>query len=209
MPQLNLATEVYRAQLVGRRRKLFYAASAVVVALVGLSWAVPVFLTHRAEQALAEVNQEIEQIQAQLRSRQDAVRPIVLFLERLALLRERLDAHQGWSRVLAELERLLPVNGTFKSLRGSADGGTLQAQLTVPSLDAAADLIASFQDVPNVNATSFRRVAVTSVSTAGSETGNEYGISLELGASPDLFRLSAPVSGGPAASPTPSPLAAP
>lgn len=206
MPQLNLASEVYRAQVVARRRRLLYGVSSVLVLLILVAWGLPVFLASRVRGNIARVESETAQLEAQLQAKRDAVRPLVVFLRRLDLLKEHLAGHYGWSRVLAELERLLPPDATFQDLVGSTDDGSITAHILVPSVDAAADVVASLQAVEGVNDTPFRRVEVDDLALPENVSGGSYLLSLKLSVARDLFSLAV---GTPAVPPAGAPAPAP
>lgn len=190
MSPLNLAAEVHRVRLVSRRRRVLYAAALLLLVVVVGFWGMAFLLTRQVEQRIAEVGEEIASLEARLNSRRDDVRAIVLFTRRLELLQGRLDAHLGWSRVLSELERLTTPPVAFREIRGSAETGTIDAQASVPSLDAAADFIASLQQVPGSNETPFQQVEVKSVARVEGQETEGYTVSLRLGAPRELFRVS-------------------
>lgn len=186
MPQINLASEVFRARLIERRRRVFYAFSVAVLLLVLGFWGVPLLLKMRVEERIAGVERDIAGLEAQLLTRQAEVKAIKLFAERLSLLKERLGTHIGWSNVLAELERTTTPLAAFKKLSGSAETGLITADIAVPSLDAAADLIASLQRAPGVNDTFFETVEATGFSAdsttaeAGGSSGYRVGLRLTV-----------------------------
>lgn len=189
MPQLNLASEVTRAQLVARRRRALYAVTVVLILVLLAGWGIPFFLTNNVRTRIAAVEGEITRLDTQLGAKRDEVRPIVLFMRRLELLKERLNAHEGWSRVLAEFERLLPTEAHFQTLAGSVESGVLSVHVGVPSVDAAADVVASLQKVAGVNETPFRRVQVVDLTNPEGVVGGRYVLSLKIAVPSDLFRL--------------------
>jgi hypothetical protein len=76
-------------------------------------------------------------------------------------------------------------------LAGSAESGELTAQVLVPSVDAAADLIASLQNVRGSYETLFSRVEVKSVAVSEGTGAQGYIVSLRLPVPPPFFRLTA------------------
>lgn len=162
--------------------------ASVLLLFVLVAWGIPALLTRSVEAQIAAVNQRITSLDAQLQARRDDVRPIVLFLQRLDMLKQHLDDHLGWSPLLAEFERLVPGNARLTALAG-ASSGQLTAQVLVPTVDAAADFIASFQSVRGANETIFSRVEVKSVSLSEGGTSPGYVVSLELPVSPSRFLL--------------------
>lgn len=138
---------------------------------------------------MAGVSRAIGTLDAQLQARREEVRPVVLFMRRLEMLKQHLDDHVGWSPILAELERLTPPVGRFTALSGSVESGQLTTQVLVPSVDAAADFIASLQNVRGVNETLFSRVEVKDVAVSEGTGAPGYTVSLRLPVPRSLFRL--------------------
>lgn len=167
MARLNLAAEVHRARVIAGRRRTFYFLSVVILVLVVGAWGLVYFLTKGVEEDIRAVEGEIAGLEAKLQSRRDDVRGIMLFLQRLTLLKERLDAHRGWSKVLAELERLVTPSATLHRLGGTAGAGSITIEAVVPTLEAAADLIASLQRAPETNETPFAAVEVDNMKVRG------------------------------------------
>lgn len=195
MPRLNLAAEVHRARLISRRRRAVYVLSVLVLVLVVGAWGLAFLLMRQVEKRITGIEGEIAHVQAGLSSRRDDVRDIVLFTRRLDLLTERLAAHVGWSGFLAELERLTIPPATFRTLGGSAETGVINAKVVVPTLDTAADLVASFQRVPKTNETPFTRVEVENFAALEGQEETGFEVALQLTAPPELFRVQA-VTGG-------------
>lgn len=192
MPQINLASDVFRARLIARRRRVFYVLSAFILLLALFFWGLPLFLQSRVKARIADVDREIRGFEAQLAARQEEVRAIKLFAERLSLLKDRLASRIGWSRILGEFERTTTPPAAFQKLTGSADTGVIIADVLVPNLDAAADLLASLQQVKESNETFFSSVEVTDISTERSDpTSVGYTVSLQLNMSPSHFALTA------------------
>lgn len=193
MPQINLASEVFRARLVARRRRAFYALTIGVLLLVLAFWGLPVLLKMSVERQVADLEQEITGLEAQLRTRQEEVKAVRLFAQRLALLKERLGAHVGWSNVLKEFERTMTPVTAFRKLSGSVETGAITAEAVVPSLDAAADFVASLQRVQKTNETFFTTVEATGFSAnteAGGESGSAgYRVALRLTVPTKVFSL--------------------
>lgn len=191
MPQINLASEAFRSRLIAQRRRLLYLLAAVVLLVILLSWALLLFLRARVEAQIAEVTKETRSVEAQLNARQEEVHSIKLFAQRLVLLQSRLAKRTGWSPVLAEFERTATPLSTFRKLSGSAETGAIAAEVVVPSFDAAADLLASLQQVQGVNETFFKSVEATGVASeqgaAASSAG--YVVSLRLTVPPESFLL--------------------
>lgn len=192
MPQINLASEIFRSRLVAQRRRLLYLFAAVVLLVILLSWALLLFLKSRVEAQIAEVTRETRSVEVQLHARQAEVHSIKLFAQRLALLQSRLAERTGWSPVLAELERTATPLSTFKKLSGSAETGTVTAEVVVPNLDAAADLLASLQHVIGANETFFTAVEMTDISSAQEASASPAGyvVSLRLTVPSENFLLS-------------------
>ncbi len=190
MPQINLASDVFRARLVARRRRMFYVLSGFILLLALFFWGLPLFLQSRAQARIADVDREIRGFEAQLAARQEEVAAIKLFAERLSLLKDRLASRIGWSRILGELERTTTPPAAFRKLTGSADTGVILADVLVPNLDAAADLLASLQQVKESNETFFSSVEVTGISAERADpTSAGYAVSLQLKVSPAHFTL--------------------
>lgn len=197
MAQLNLAAEVFRARLVARRRKLLYVLAVVLLLLAVGGWALPFLLARGVQARTVSIRREIKSLQAQLNSRRDEVKKIILFRQQLALLKERLDGRIGWSRVLTVLERLTPPEAVYDQLGGSQEESRLSAEVLVPNLDTAADLIASLQQAPEFTPDPFASVGVVSVDRVQvGETEARYRIRVNLTAAPEVFRVGAPQSGG-------------
>lgn len=190
MPQLNLASEVFRSQLIARRKRMLFMLGSVLLVVILAAWGIPALLTRSVESQIAAVGQEVSSLDAQLQARRDDVRPIVLFLRRLDMLKQRLDDHVGWSPILAEFERLMPANARLTALTGSANDGHLSAQVLVPTVDAAADFIASVQHVRGTNETMFSHAEVKSVAISEGSLTPGYIVSLQLPVSPSRFLLS-------------------
>lgn len=190
MAQLNLAAEVFRSQVMARRRRVVYGIAMALLLLTLAAWGLPALLTRNLERNIAQADQEIATLDARLRARREEVRPVVLFLRRLEMLRQRLSGHFGWSPVFAQLERLTPPNAQFTALAGSAESGQLTAQVVVPTVDAAADLIASLQNIRGTNETPFASVDVKSVSISEGATTPGYAVSFQAPVPKDLLRLS-------------------
>ncbi|TSC63204.1 MAG: hypothetical protein G01um1014106_552 [Parcubacteria group bacterium Gr01-1014_106] len=85
----------------------------------------------------------------------------------------------------------MPANAQLTALSGTARTGRLTAQVLVPTVDAAADLIASVQNVRASNETMFSRVDVKSVAIAEGTATPGYLVSLQLSVAPSRFLLSA------------------
>lgn len=190
MAQLNLAAEVFRSQVMARRRRVVYGFAIALLLLALGAWALPAFLTKSLGQSIAVADREITTLDARLRARREEVRPVVLFLRRLEMLKSHLSGHFGWSPVFAQLERLTPPNAQFTGLAGSAENGQLTAQVVVPTVDAAADFIASLQNVRGVNETPFASVDVKSVSIAEGAGSQGYAVSFTAPVPKELLRLS-------------------
>lgn len=197
MPKINLATEVFRARLIARRRRVLYGLSVLLLlVLIGL-WGLPVLLQKNVEKQIATVDQEIRSIDAHLKRQSADVRVVKLFTERLELLKNRLGNRLGWSRVLAELERLTIPTANFRRLSGTAATGEITADVQVLSLDAAADLLVSFQQTPGANETFFSAVEVAGLTTRESATGApEQILSLRMRAGPASFHIPGPATRG-------------
>lgn len=191
MAQLNLAAEVFRSQVMARRRRVVYGVAIALLLLALGAWGLPAFLTRSLEQSIARADREIATLDARLRARREEVRPVVLFLRRLEMLQQHLGDHVGWSPVFGELERLTPPNAQFTGLAGSAESGQLTAQVVVPTVDAAADFIASLQNVRGTNETPFGAVDVKSVSIAEGTGPQGYTVSFTAPVPKELLRLSA------------------
>lgn len=190
MPEINLAAEVFRARLMARRRRLLYVVSvALLLVLVG-AWGIPLWFTRNTRQQIQVVETDITGIEARLTERRDDARSIVLFRRRLSLLRQRIGARIGWSKVLSMLERLTPPDVVYRSLGGSADGGAIDATVVVSSLDVAADLIASLQYGPDEAEKLFGIVEITEVQAIESpgEAGT-YLVHLHINVNPSAFAL--------------------
>lgn len=194
MPKINLAAEVFRARLIARRRRVLYLLSVVLILVAVGGWTIPFFLARAVEKDTQSLEEQIAAVGAQLKRRESEVRAIRQFADRLVLLRERLGQHTGWSRVFQELERLALPPVTFLSLSGSATSGALKAAVGVPSLDVAADLVASLQRARDANETFFSSVAVDSVSLEQRAIAGGYIVGLTLSLSPEHFRLTPAVA---------------
>lgn len=168
---------------------MLYLVSVIVLVVVVGAWGIAFLLTRKVEQRIADVEADIAGLEASLNSRRDDVRSIVLFTRRLSVLEERLNTHLGWSRVLGELERLTTPPVVFRELSGSVETSTVTAEVSVPTLDAAADLIASLQQVPGLNDSPFRQVDVDSISRVEGQEAEEHVVSLRLIAPHDVFTV--------------------
>lgn len=177
MPQINLASEVFRARLIARRRRTFYVLSGLVLLFAAGTWGFLLFLRARTEERIDSVGREIAGVEAQLQTRRPEVEAIKLFAQRLALLNDRLGAHVGWSNILTELERTVVPSAALKKLAGSVETGNISAEVVVPSLDAAADLIASLQRIQGTNETFFETVEAAGFSENASAAGGAPGAS--------------------------------
>lgn len=211
MPKINLAQETIRNQLVARRRRILYLVSVLVLVVTVGVYGLSLFLTTREQERTEEVRREISRLESQLNAREVDVREALMFRERLKSIARLLPEHVRWSRVLEELERLTTPNTTFVSLKGQVTEKTLTAELRVPSLDAAADFIASLQHrgenktfFADVVATALKALEVsTAPNTPATLTG--YALTLRLSAADEAFRAPAEVQAQPVASPVPVP----
>jgi len=163
MPKINLAQEAIRNQLIARRRRLLYILSVVILVVTVGVYGVALLLTTRVQGTTVHVEEEVTRLQAQLDARKDDVREIVLFRERLKSLESILATHIRWSHLLEELERLSVPSATFLSLKGGVGDKSLTAEVRLPSLDAAADLVASLQNRGEPNETFFPGVTVAAL----------------------------------------------
>jgi hypothetical protein len=210
MPKINLAQEAIRAQVMARRRRMIYALSVGVLTVVLGAYGLLFFLTSSVESKTADVENEVTQLQAQLDARKDDVREIVLFRERLKNLQTIFSSRALWSRLLDEVEKLTTPDATFSKFQGDVETRELEAALLVPSIDAAADLLASYQNRPPANPTVFSDVTAKSLTAAEVPTGEgdatrtaSYRVSLQLKAEESAFRPP-PAAGGPSSA-VPSP----
>lgn len=193
MPQINLASEVFRVRLVARRRRLFYGVSGALVVVIVSVWGLAVGLRLAVERAIDRVDGEIAAVDADLNLRRAEVHAIRRFAERLALLRERVPAQLGWSGVLGALERAVTPPASLRKLSGSTENGLLTVEALIPNLDAAADLLASLQYRPGANDTPFRSVEFSGVSAQKGleEAAGLSSLSLRISVPPEQFMLSA------------------
>lgn len=193
MPEINLASEVFRARLLARRRGLLYGVAAGLLVLVAASWVLPYALTWQTRNTIEAVQRDIAVIEAKLDRRRDDVHAILQFTRHLTLLKERLEQRLGWSGVLTALEKLAPPTATFKKLDGSVATGLVKAEVLVPTLDVGADLIASLQQaqgVPEKPFTSVEIVRYAQVDVEGGAAGTRpYLLELRLGVNPAAFRV--------------------
>lgn len=198
MQKLNLAAESFRAHIIARRRRVVYGLSAALLVLLVASWGISFLLALRVESAIRDTEEEIARLDAELNTRKEDVRAIALFAQRLALMRERLKAHVGWSKPLGELEKVATPPARFRKIQGSAESGTVTADVLVPNLDAAADLVASLQQSEPNNPTPFRSVEVGGITEATGLPEGEQGfaLALRLTVPPGLFRLGTDESSG-------------
>lgn len=201
MPKINLAQEAIRNRLIARRRRLVYALSIVILAVVAGVYGLFALLARRVEGEAASVRRGIENLDAELRAHESEGREISMFRRRLKNVEILLGRHVRWSRALAELEQLIVPEAVFSSL--AADVGTRQfdALVHIPSVDAAADLVASLQAKIGVNDTLFENVAVMSLRAArevgvapaaevpgGAAPAGGYEMQLRFTAAEDAFR---------------------
>lgn len=198
MQKLNLAAESFRAHIIARRRRVVYGLSAALLALLVASWAASFLLALRVESAIRDTEQGIARLDAELNTRKEDVRAIALFARRLALMKERLKAHVGWSKPLGELEKVATPPVRFRKIQGTAESGTVTADVLVPNLDAAADLVASLQRSEPNNPTPFLSVGVGSITEATGLPEGEQGfaLALRLTVPPEFFRLGTDESSG-------------
>lgn len=205
MPKINLAAEVFRARLIARRRNTLYALSVALLIVVLGVWGIALLLMSATERRTEAVKKEIAVVDARLNARKDDVKAIRLFARRLELLRSRLDNHMGWTPLLGELERLVPLTVRMASLEGTTGTGEVEATALVPNLDTAADLVASLQSAAGANETMFTDVDVAGVNAESSQ-GGAYTVSLRLKADPKRFLLNAAAAAAePAAPPAEAP----
>lgn len=163
MPKINLAQEVVRNQVIARRRRVLYGVSVAILAVTIAVWGTVYFLTSRVEETRDGVQGEVRRLEAQLRTHEPDVKAIVLFRERLESMDRLMATHVLWSRILEELERLVVPQATLTGMKGTVTEQSVVAQARVPSLDAAADLVASLQDIEKTNETFFPDIVVTSL----------------------------------------------
>lgn len=192
MPQINLASEVFRVRLIARRRKFFYGVSGGLLVLIVAAWGLGVGLRLAVERSVQVVEGEIAAVDAELNLQSAKVTAIRRFAERLALLQERLPSQLGWSGVLGALERAVTPPVSLRKLSGSAETGLLTVEAAVPNLDAAADLLASLQHRPGTNDTPFRSVefAGAAATKGPEETAGGSALSLRISVPPEQFVLS-------------------
>ena len=198
MQKLNLAAESFRAHIIARRRRVVYSLSAALLALLVASWGVLSLLALRVESAIRDTQAASARLDAELNTRKEDVRAIALFARRLALMKERLNAHVGWSKPLGELEKVTTPPARFRKIQGSAESGTVTADVLGPNLDAAADLVASLQRSEPKNPTPFLSVEVVGITEATGLPEGEQGfaLALRLTVPPELFRLGTDESSG-------------
>lgn len=210
MPKINLAQEAIRNQLIARRRRVLYGVSTLVLLVTTGVYGLALFLTNRERGQVEEVQRETAQLESRLKARESDVREAVLFRERLKSLAKLLPNRVRWSRIFEELERLTIPNAAFVAIKGHVDERAITAEVRVPSLDAAADLIASLETRGD-NATVFTDVLATSLkaveeSSAGGVTSIAgYRMSLKLITTAAAFSAPAESEAQPASSPVPVP----
>lgn len=190
MPEINLAAEVFRVRLVARRRRVLYALTVLALLLVVGAWALPFVLTRRVEDETRRVEADIAAIDARLVERREEMRSILLFRRQLAILQARLDERVGWSRFFTTLEQLAPPDVGFQKLLGTVETARIEAEVSVPHLDAAADLLASLKHAPDFLAPPFTSVESAGFSRSSAEPG-KLSLRLRLSVAPSVFRIGA------------------
>ncbi len=159
MATINLAQESVRNQLMLRRRRTLYVLALFVLSIVGGAYGLLLFLTSRTQGQIDTVEAEVGRLEQRLNARKDDVQEIVLFRDRLKILRTVLGQRPQWSRFFDEIERLMLSSVQVSALTVARQEKTFSIDALVPTLDAAADLIVSFQNAKG-NPTSFAHVEV-------------------------------------------------
>lgn len=161
MPKINLAQETMRNQVIAKRRRVVYFLSTVLLVLVAGVYLTFLFLSKNVENKTEEIQQRIENLEAQLRAREPLGRDIKAFRSRLVNLDKLLKNHVRWSLVFTELERLILPNTVLSSIKGGADGKDFAMKVSVPNVDAAADLVVSLENSTGKNNTQLSKVSST------------------------------------------------
>lgn len=195
MPKINLAQEAFRNELTARRRRMVYWLSILVLLLVLGAYGGVFLLASGVQADRDDVERDIAALQSQLNDRKEDVKQIIAFRNRLKILRSALSTHVQWTNLLSELERLVTPQAVFQGLEGTVRDKVIKASVAVPSIDAAADLVASLQNKMAVNETPFTNVtpvslaAVEQQSAVSGSTPTIIGYSMVLGflASQDAF----------------------
>lgn len=189
MPKINLAQETMRNQVIAGRRKVVYVVSIVIIVFAAALYFGALLLTKNSEAKVAEVNQRILALQAQLRTREPAGKEIKAFSSRLVSMDTLLKNHVSWSRALGELERLVLPSVTLGSLAGGSDIREISMDVSVPNIEAAADLVVSLENTAKTNETFFTNVTATGLGSANnaSVAGSAFSTKLKFSVKPEGF----------------------
>lgn len=181
-----------RNQVVARRRKTIYVVSSVLLLVVAAFYFGGFFLTKNIEGKVAVVNQRIAGLESELRTREPGGKEIKAFSSRLVNMKTILKDHIYWSQVLTELERLVLPNVTVKTLKGGTENNLVTLEFNTPTIEAAADLVVSLQDVVDKNGTFFKGVTASSLSTVKDATDQTittgFTTVLKLDVKPESFK---------------------
>lgn len=166
MPDINLAAETVRSRVMRRRQRMSYIGSVLVLGIVVAVWGVVFVLNMGVQNDIRGIEEDISKIKTELRAKQDVIRQIDQFRTQLASVDDLINGNVYWSSVFGELERLVTTEAVFGSLTGNITSREFTADVVVPSIDNAADLVASLQEGIDTPDSVFSGVLVTSLSAS-------------------------------------------
>lgn len=170
MPKINLAQETMRNQAIARRRKVIYLFSIVILVIVGAFYFGSVLLTKNVEGKVAEVDLRIKSLEQQIKSREVFAKQIKAFSARLVNVESLLKNHTRWSTALSELERLVLPSVNILGLSGGADTKEITMDVSVPTIETAADLVVSLENEAKNNETFFSNVVASALGSSSSNS---------------------------------------
>lgn len=170
MPDINLAAETVRSRVMRRRQRMSYIGSVVALGVIVAAWGVVFVLNTGVQNDIRGIEEDINRIKMELRAKQDVIRQIEQFRTQLASLAELIEGNVYWSSAFGELERLVTTEAVFGSLSGNVMSREFTADVVVPSIDNAADLVASLQEGIDTPDSVFSGVIVKSLNTSSERT---------------------------------------
>lgn len=184
MPQINLAPGTQYIVAAKRRRTMVYMASLVIIAAVLIAWGVVVIVEKTYENKLAAVKSDTVNVDTEIARLSTDVERVQSFEERLSALNGLLKSQVSWGVFLQNLEQYLPPQVILSELAIVDGGKQLEMQFSAPTLDDAAQAVASLRNRPGRN-TLFPVVNISSAEIrqdkdeAGQVIATRYVFSLE------------------------------
>lgn len=186
-----------------------YIVSVLIILVVVAVYLALLLLTQNVKGKTEIVNQRIQSLEAQLKTREPLGRNITAFRLRLVNMEKLLKSHVRWSSVLSELERLVIPSARVVSLEGGLQNKAIEMSVVAPDIGAAADLLVSLQNVADKNETFFNKVQGSSIAPLTTNEKNPtsgYSTTLKFDVKDEAFVSSVEAA---TATPTPTPEVSP